>query len=307
MASRRPAPPHFRQRESVRAGLLRIASSVAPPPRRDTLSDLGVSKAIHQTRVALKRQRAWLRLLRPTLEPGLPDRLGRRLRLAGRRLAGARDAVVARDTLKDLAARRRTTETESAALDRIHRRVTRAVTDPKLPSAETQRSIAHAESCLRSTGVALSKASWRKRGWSILGAGIRISYRRARRRLRIVRKSTDASAFHAWRTASKSLLYQVQILLPCAGRRTQRWIADLDHFQSALGDLNDLDVLGKHLASNPRRFGKKSDVVQLLALLHAEEERRRKAVLSAGKRLFSERTADLVGRLEREWKDWRGK
>ncbi len=305
MHSRRPAPFQLRRRESVREGLARIASSLAEPPRRDDSTRADLPKAIHRTRLALKRARALVRLLRPSLEPRVSDRLGQRLRAAGRRLAGARDATVSLEVLKRLA--RRHPAAESAALAQVQARFAQVVRDPKLQPAGANQSLSHAESSLRSTAVALTKASWRKRGWSILGAGIRKSHRRARRRLRAARDSTEASTFHAWRTASKTLLHQTQILRASASRRTEHWIADLNQLQADLGELNDLAVLSKQLATSPRRFGKKAAMAQTLAILKAEQERRRKAALSRGRRLFSERTPEFVDRLRREWKAWRGK
>src|SRR5258708_29025277 len=57
---------------------------------------------IHHVRTTIKRLRALLRLIRPVVGEQFFNRENARLRKAGRRLAVARDAEVARETLKTL-------------------------------------------------------------------------------------------------------------------------------------------------------------------------------------------------------------
>ena len=92
---------NFRRRETVRAGLVRIADSLIgeaveriQQPFRNREEDL------HQVRVSIKYLRAILRLVQPTLGNAFFKRENARLGSAAKRLAPLRDIAVARSTIR---------------------------------------------------------------------------------------------------------------------------------------------------------------------------------------------------------------
>jgi CHAD domain-containing protein len=89
--------------ETFRSGLLRVVD-VLTDSAADSLSHESQNgeQDIHQIRTTIKRLRALLRLIRPTVDAAFFNRENARLRTAAGLLSFARDAEVARETLKTL-------------------------------------------------------------------------------------------------------------------------------------------------------------------------------------------------------------
>src|SRR5260221_14143146 len=89
--------------ESLGGGVVRVAEDLI-----DSIVGSGQhpkqeeGEYIHQVRTTIKRLRALLRLIRPAVGELFFNQENARLRKAGRRLAGARDAEDARENLKTL-------------------------------------------------------------------------------------------------------------------------------------------------------------------------------------------------------------
>ena len=129
--------------ESVSAGLRRIVdelikSAIAciKEPSREREEDL------HQVRLAIKRLRAILRLLRPLVSKTFFKRENARLRSAARRLARLRDLAVARRTLEqvtdELASFHRTLQSRKSlkafSLKALHHLITTRTVKPRSDS-----------------------------------------------------------------------------------------------------------------------------------------------------------------------------
>jgi CHAD domain-containing protein len=289
-------------RESVREGIQRIAAALAtlptPPPVDDPAS---LPKAVHETRLALKRARAIVRLLRPSLGSPMARKLNQNLRAASHQLAEARDDVAGLDVLTELSVKRSAKEAKTLAT--IRASWVRTIDKKSLSNAQLNQGIRRAQTTLRSTAATLTKVPWKKRGWAILSAGIRSGHQRARRRFKAARKSTDPAVLHSWRTASKSLLYQLAILRPISKHRLERWTRDLDALQKSLGTINDLATLGQRLSKKPSQFGGKASVQSALSILQREQDRRGKDALKRGRRLLAEGSGTFLDRLTRRLED----
>lgn len=291
-------------RESVRDGIGRIATALADSTQRPDSGDPAhLHKAVHETRLALKRTRALVRLLRPTLGSSVANRLNHRLRTASQRLAEARDAAEGLRLLDELGPKR--SAADRAILASVRTRFAKSVSDPKHSSTQLSRGLAGSRSALRSTVLALNKAPWKQQGWAAIASGLEQGHRRARKRFRSARKSEKAADFHAWRTASKSLLYQLALVRPIGTRRLERFLEDLDGLQAALGQANDVSTLAQRLTKNPGSLGTKPAVRRTLEILGLREAALRKDTLKRGRRLFDERSPEFIERLAREWKAWR--
>ncbi len=296
----------LRQRESVHRGILRVASALAGAAQETTAltkSQELLPKAVHETRLALKHARALIRLLRPTLGTPVAERLNLRLRTASQRLSEARDTTVALHLLDQLGRKR--PAAERAALAHVQARFAKSVTHTAPSPATLTLGLSKAHSVLRATASALEKATWKKRGWSILASGLEAGHRRARKRFRAARKSNAVHDFHAWRTAAKSLLYQLVLIRPIATRRLKAWTASLDDLQAALGHANDLTQLAERIAKNPGQFGEKAAVQRTLQVLERRQAQHRQDILKRGRRVFAERPPEFLHRLARDWKAWR--
>src|SRR5256885_15275708 len=94
----------FQVDETVRDGMARISGELIHRALA-RIDCAGKSRAedLHQVRVAIKRLRALLRLVRPVISEAFCDRENRRLKDMADRLAFFRDTTVSRQTLATLA------------------------------------------------------------------------------------------------------------------------------------------------------------------------------------------------------------
>lgn len=248
---------------------------------RNTAADLtGLARAgpkpgpeiVHNIRVAAKRLRSWWRLLRP--DTGFGDELVQaqaRLRQVGAALGGLRDAEVMQRTLEKLA----------------------GAVDP-----ETYANVSEILSALH-PGLSLSPATWsqlatniaaEQHAWKSLtrdacdeatvGAGLRRSYRRARRRGKRAVESGYLEDFHAWRKAVKALTYQLE-LMEFVNRDTGVSVSDYRKLGNRLGQVHDLAVLAQQL--DCPEF--ETIAADLEPLRLALEARRNKLTRACGKQL----------------------
>lgn len=202
--------------------------------RRDELGD---KEAVHQMRVAMKRMRALLRLLRPRLTDREYTEFNGLCRQLANDLSSNRDADVALDTLEILAS-----------------------DDPKAPSYIRLRGALQADDELDSCPFN-GEPDWRMLSMALQGIeaafeelpikrlsrkelknGLGRSYRRGSKLWRRSRKSADTELLHEWRKAVKNTYYQS--LLLWKGDRTAGRLKLLGNL---LGDLHDLDLLEQRL------------------------------------------------------------
>ncbi len=302
---RASTPFHLTPRESVRNGLIRLTRSLADSlPASPTADPKTLPTRIHHARLALKRARAVVRLLRPTVGARISRRWNDRLKTAARSLAEARDAAVGLKLLRALERKKLPAATRTA-LAQVRTAFAKSVHDPAHSPTQLHRGLSQARTALQSIPASLGKTSWNHSGWKALAAGLETGYRRARKRFRNARKSQEPKTLHEWRTASKSLLYQVAIVRPIAERRLKRFGADLDALQQTLGDANDIATLAGCLNEAPDRFGGPEAISPVTALLHTAWRQNHKTAIRLGQRIFQTRTSDFIRRLEKDWRAWR--
>lgn len=306
---------HLSPRETLRKGISRLLASVAASARasKEALrTGKDTAEAVHATRLAMKRLRALLRLLRPTLGAAWIRPHNAALREAARRLAPARDAVVAVKTLGGLESSR-VSRADAAAVARVREPFARAARAANGPGKGLESAMDAAAKSAERVARSAARATWRLHGWAVLEEGLRRGYRRARRRYREAAESGAAEAFHAWRTAAKALLYELTLLQPMSPKDLARYLERLDALQDTLGEDHDLSVLRDRLedpSRGPEPDGGGTDakaVKRTLALLDARQGRLRKRALKLGRGLFGEKPGAFLSRRHREWKAWRGK
>jgi CHAD domain-containing protein len=243
-------------------------------------------EAVHETRKALKRLRALVRLLREELGEKTFARENAALRDVARRLAGARDAEVMVSTLEELlAGRKRGLGRERGVIELRAQLV-----------AERDRAAARTLGATRGAALGeLRAARARVAGWNLpdrddlrlVEPGLRRLYRQGRRRRRgaLRAKPGDARALHLWRKRVKDLRYAAQMLgLSKLSKRA-------DELQERLGEEHDLALLAARVSASHgplagggkrRRRTRKA----LLKLIARRRKRLRKQALREGKRLY---------------------
>lgn len=256
---------------------------------------------IHETRKAIKRLRALLRLSRPQLAEGVFERENQVLRRAAKQLAQARDAEVMAATLDLMIQRHPKKLGASPAIGRLNRRL----------RAESQVGASAnrlAEDARRSALAELCKSRQRVHAWQLtdgdfelVADGLEDIYRRGRKALGKARNHKDSSLLHDWRKRVKDLRYAAQMLT----RKDARRQSDLDRVRAVarradrlaelLGQEHDLATLSQRIREHRDLFkGEKRTRKALQQLIKKRRKRLRHKALKLGRKLYSESPDNFV-------------
>jgi CHAD domain-containing protein len=289
----------LRTDEPLGAGVLRVTEDLI-----DSITASGerpeqeAGEYIHNVRTTIKRLRALLRLIRPVVGEKFFNRENTRLRLAGQRLALARDTEVARETLKNLSVRGKPEKKavaaalaglESKAESRIN--LEKALSDTKEDLKETKRN--------------LQQLQLVNSEWEIVGAGLRDVYRQSRKRMDTALQDRGDEAFHKWRIRVKSLLYELELLEPVWPKRMDKMSARLSKLQDKIGLDHDIAVLKAFLRKTPKEFGGTEAVDRVIRCLEEKSEKLRSAAEPLGEKVFAEKPSRFTRKLGRRWSNWR--
>jgi CHAD domain-containing protein len=263
------ASPHPNERrfgllaeETPAQGLQRIALGqldLAIELLRDGSSPAPEEAAVHETRKALKRLRALMRLLEGELGGKAARRERAALRAAGARLAGARDAEVMVSTLDALLARHPRKLERRRGLLELRAQLER---ERRKASARTLGDAATRERVARELLAVRARVTrWELQDHSagkLTGAGLERIYRRGcAGRRRAGRRKSGARALHRWRKHVKDLRYALEVLDvrehpsgAAANGRTAKLARRADELGEVLGEEHDLMLLAERV----RRF-----------------------------------------------------
>jgi CHAD domain-containing protein len=257
--------------------------------------------AVHETRKALKRLRALLRLLAGELGEQAFARENRALRDIGRSLAGARDAEVMLGTLDALIERHPRKLARRGGVCRLRARL----------AAEHERRQRHTLGEPATLAVALAQLrSFRARaaGWSLherpgvelVQKDLQRLYKQGRRRHRRAARTDgrDMHAMHEWRKRVKDLRYAAEMLdRPTLAPRA-------DSLGETLGEDHDLAVLAQRIRADARqakgsqRVGRRTRKL-LLALIAKRRRKLQRRALREGRRLYAESPQRFLRRAQR--------
>jgi CHAD domain-containing protein len=293
-------------------------------------------RAVHETRKALKRVRAVLRLLEGELGAKTCAREHAALRNVAGSLAGARDGAVMLSTLDALIKRHPRTLGRRRGVLELRRRV-------RAEHARMERETLADPAGRAAVLGELQALRWRVAAWSLsdrdgialIEADLEKLYRQGRgRRLRVVRRKGDRTiAMHEWRKRVKDLRYVAEMLerrggdsspdangsgqSGRAGERLRKIARRADALGELLGEEHDLAVLAAHLRAGELR-GRENESWRTgrrsrERLLRAIAKRRRvlrKRALRDGGRLYKESPRKFVRRIgaahARQARDARG-
>ena len=290
----------MRPGEPVRAALIAIAhdilgegrAALAAVERADTAS------AVHDYRKAMKRWRAYLRLVEPFLPP--EERWLRvRARDLARQLASARDNQAALDALADL-------EKSEVGLSKTSFVTMRGRIEPAKEAAEAS---ALTPQLREQLDVALAGAGHAVDAWTLqevsfheLAGELARYYRRARDAFPAEWAEAGGEQLHEVRRCVVIHRYQMELVELLWPRLGKLWVAEAQRLRDRLGAHQDLVVLGALTAPHQPLAPWRSRIVPLI-------ERRRAAHAAAAQRLagrlFAEKPKAFRRRLVALW-DSRG-
>ncbi len=301
--------------ESVGAGLRRMALGqveMAIEMLEGASSDPGT--AVHETRKALKRLRALVRVLESELGRKTAAREDRALAETARLLAGARDGEVLLATLDSLVERhpgklagRKSVARLRRSLAAEHERaMRRALEDP----ANRARAIGE----LRAVRERLLVWNLSDRhGIAVVEPGLLRLYSQGRKRWERCerRKGDETREMHLWRKRVKDLRYVAEMLdtreAAANGTRSRREPQQLgrvasraDSLGELLGEDHDLAVLADWIRRNGKRrrtrVGRKTRRT-LLKLIARRRRQLRRQALRKGERLYRARPKKFLRRV----------
>jgi CHAD domain-containing protein len=261
-------------------------------------------EAVHEVRRRLKKLRALLGLVRPGLDGKTYRQEKDCLRDAGRLLREVRDA-----------------QALIGALDKLTARFAEEV--PLQPFMDVHEGLqAHQqivfgqtleeENALEKVAEALHAARrrlkhWRpgRRGWSVLGAGLKQCFKRAAQAFTTASAEPTVENLHECRKQAKRLWNQLRLLRPINPEKVQELADQAKALTDNLGDDHDLALLHQILAEDGAAFGNRTGVRKVASLIVQRRTELQRAALEVGGPLFQEKPRKWVKRLGSYWVAWR--
>ncbi|CAN5848231.1 CHAD domain-containing protein [soil metagenome] len=297
--------------EPLGAGLQRISIEQLDGALRGLAAGTDLDDAIHNTRKALKRLRAVLRLVRFQVGERVYRYENKTLRDAARALAPVRDGAVAVHTVTTLAARFEGSLPVDVFDDLAERLDLRAVrlrarvvdeTDavPRLVTT-LERARARFAGWPVTEGEKKAYGTVIGDGFDAIGPGLALTYGRGRLEMKRAFGSTTADNHHLWRKRVKYLRHQMEVLQPLWPEVVGATALSLDRLGELLGEEHDLATLLDLLAVDG---GMCPDPVER-ALFAALAQHRRSELQAAarvlGTRIYFEKANQYAARIEAYW------
>jgi CHAD domain-containing protein len=287
----------LRRSETLPKGIARIARGRIDNAADELggKTDSSPEEAVHEARKDMKKLRALLRLARGEIGDETYRAENARLRDAGRRLSGVRDADVLLATFEKL-------EGVPASLSAAMRS---AVQDHR---ATLEREGGGREAAAREAVAALDEAragvkdwSLERKGFGAIEDGLRNVYRRGRRALRAAEKDPDDEALHEFRKRAKDLWYHLTILRPAWPGALEAVSDEAHALSERLGDDHDLAVLGEF--AHERLAG--LDLEPVDRAIAARRAELQADAFALGERLYAEPPKAFTRRMRGYYRAWR--
>ena len=266
--------------------------------RLDENNHESIARSIHETRKNCKKGRALARLVRPALGSDYKE-INHLFRDAARCLSPIRDprAILNSFDAHVASAPGMTGVSDvRAVLIRRSEDATSAVLGPERHRLEA------ASELLETVGDEIPSPGIGDE-FTPMKRGLEKTYKRARARLKEVRKTPRENTFHEWRKRVKYLWYEVRLLRSAAPSILNPLADSLHDLSNVLGDAHDLAALIDQVEAiegipNP----------ELEAVQHIVGKQKRKLerrAISLGRRHFVETPSAFVTRMEGYWMAWR--
>ena len=294
----------LRRKEPAAAGIRRIAEGRADDALQQLRegADRDPAQTVHEARKDLKKLRSVLRLVRDDLGEAVYRSENVRFRDAGRKLSGARDAQVKLETLAALRERfgDRLPPDGMALFAHALEGERELLADPGGEVLALDR----AAGAIEAGRNAIAEWPLHADEWSLVGPGLKRSYRRGRNRYGDVRDGAEDEAVHEWRKRVKDLWYHLRLV-----RDTKKSVlgeaADEAHrLSDLLGDHHDLAVLRDDAVERRELFAD-GDLEKLLTSISERQEELAADALALGERVYAEKPKAFERRIRSYWKSWR--
>ena len=263
-------------------------------------------EAVHSVRKQLKKGRADLRLLRKALGSQTYAYENTALRDVARPLTAVRDARTFMDTL-DTLVEHSGVQAHALDLDRVRQVLRDAYGEVRQRVLDEGNTLESLAASLRAARTRARRWPIGRRGWSVLGAGVKRVYRNGREAFAVVQEDPSQAHLHEWRKQVKYLWHQLQVLQPIqVGQLTA--LADQAHtLANALGDDHDLALLAQKFLEEPDKFPDRATIQTLADRIARRRALLQEQAMTLGHRLYEEKPRLFVDRLREYWRAWHGK
>jgi len=257
-------------------------------------------EAVHTARKQMKKVRAGLRLLCETLGTRAYDQENGCVRDAARPLTEVRDAGVLVNTLGKLADRFRD-EIDRGAVSRLRQELLDHQREVRRSVLEDGTSLAPVKLALE--GVRERSGEWPvgKKGWAVLGPGLRRTYKRGRDAFEAARQVPSTENLHEWRKQVKYLWHQLRTLVPLRPDVIGKLVEQAHTLGEHLGDDHDLAVLREKLEGELAS----DDRAPLFELIDRRRAELQEQALALGPLLYAEKPGTFAERFKSYWRGWR--
>ena len=263
------------------------------------------ASAVHETRKAIKRLRAMLRLVRDSISLDCYHTDNAALKLIAAELSAVRDSWVMAQILDRLLPHDHDLADSVATLvDRLQERY-------KAESSAVLDNAAHMATILDQ----LENARERARRWTILAGeqstpiphafatvepGLQRVYKRGRRGMRIVADSPTDTLLHVWRKRAKYLRHQVEALNVLDPPGMGPIEADLEQLTDALGDDHDLAILLGRMKDDPH-LTEGIDTDLIVDAICSKRRELQDQAITLGQRRFEDHSSVFLSYIESNW------
>jgi len=295
----------LRADEGLPSGIHRIAKSEIEKIREyvNGSSEGSRDEMVHEARKGLKRLRAMLRLVRPTIGRKVYRKANIAFRDAARPLSEVRDAKILVETL-DKIVKTNGKSQRGQAFTAVRQELVRHQHGVREKVLDHDDTFTMVDSVMKDALEHLDGWVDVHDGWSSVGDGVQRVYRRGRRAFTIASEEPTVEHLHEWRKQVKYLRHQLELLQPMKANVLEPLAGRAEELGDVLGDDHDLAMLRREVAGDPERFGGPEVVDSILGRIDRRRERLERRALSLGRRIFRSVPKDFVERLHAYWKAW---
>lgn len=285
----------FKLKESFRKGVRRIAVSQLDRAIKELAPEDGSGSNVHEGRKAIKRLRALLRLVKPSIGKKSFTAHNSALRAAASQLSGARDQQVLVQTVAKLHA-------ASPAGARLTLSKLLQSMQMRLATSQLQHNTVTKHDVLRDLTAEREKfsgLSCHGSGFAIVEDGLTDCYRDGREKLDVAFESGDDEAFHDLRKGVQLHWRHMALLSAAWPELFAVRVASARELSQILGDEHDLSVLISVLPNEGEISHSEADVI--VSIVGAKKAELRKSAEARARRLFAERPNDFTDRVKLYW------
>ena len=270
-------------RDAVLVGFRRIVAYARAAARRASADPI---ESVHDFRKSVRRARAVVSLLRPSLGRIAAGGVTHELRRAFGPTGALRDTHIRADTLRNF-------PSDDPSRDAILRALEEEAGGESAPAGKV---LDAGSRILQPLPLVLEVTLPRAYTMDDLARGVARGWRRTRRALKRATATGLDADFHEWRKRVKELRYQVELLASTGSAELKRREKALADLAQELGRVTDLIVLGAALRSR-QELGTLPAAPALMEEIRLAIGERSRELLARGQEGFAESPAEFARRV----------